>query len=111
MNAVKFVSRSQTDLKLATVTRDISLEMTAKLVKVIAKTKGIWAYRICTLYGDLLGTVKSLLSSREAYLISGPKRGRLIREGGLTERGGGSISNHTFSTKFTIIVLTLLLYK
>ena len=47
-------------------------------------------------------TVKALISPLGAYLISGPKRGGLDREGGL-------ISNHIFSTNFTIIFHTLLL--
>ena len=37
----------------------------------------------------LVNTVQALLSPRGGYLISGPKRGGLIREGSLTEKGGG----------------------
>ena len=34
-------------------------------------------------------TVKTLLSPGRAYLISGAKKGGLIRDGGLIEGGGG----------------------
>ena len=52
--------------------------------------------------------IKAPLSPLGAYLISGTKGGGGVafREGGLIERGG-LISNHTFSTKFTIRFSTL----
>ena len=45
-------------------------------------------------------TVKALSSPWGAYVISGPKKGGLIRE------GGGLISSHIYLMKFTITFQT-----
>ena len=55
-------------------------------------------------------SVEALLSPPGTQFISGPKRGRLIREGVLIERVGGLFPNHIFLTKFTINFQTLLLH-
>ena len=61
----------------------------------------------------VVNTVKALLSSQGAYLISGPKRGGFMREGGLIEREGGAyFKSHIFDEihnnfiYFTIIPIT-----
>ena len=54
-------------------------------------------------------TVRALLSPRGTYLILDPKRGGLIKEGGLTERGGGLfLIIYFFFTKFTVFQTLLL---
>ena len=51
-------------------------------------------------------TEKAPLAPPPPPLISGPKRGRLIWEGGFVEGGGRAYLNHISSSKFTLIFQT-----